>query len=68
VEALSGFHPEKEAVLLDGTVLKVARPGDVTGGCYDFDCARIKARIDWDELNRYFGLCDKARQMKPDAN
>jgi hypothetical protein len=71
VEYLSKFHEEKEVVLLDGVGLKVS-PGDVAEQCttaftaevgsYGFECVRIKARVDWEALDAYFALCDKARK------
>jgi hypothetical protein len=61
VELMSNAPEEKEVILLDGTVLKVS-PGDVSEARFDgFECVRIKARVDWDELGAYFALCDQAK-------
>jgi hypothetical protein len=64
VELMSNAPWEKEVILLDGTVLKVS-PGDVSETRFDgFECVRIKARVDWDELGAYFALCDQAKTVR----
>jgi hypothetical protein len=62
IKYVAEWHKEEEVVLLDGTVLKVAREGDITEGGpgYDFECVQIKARVDWEELDDYFALCEQA--------
>jgi hypothetical protein len=61
IEYVAKWHKEKEVVLLDGTVLKVAKQDDITEGEYDFECVRIKAEVVWGGLDYYFDLCDRAR-------
>jgi hypothetical protein len=65
VEYIAKFHGEKEVLLLDGTVLKVAKQDDIEGAGYGFECVRIKAEVDWDELDGYFHLCHQASEMVP---